>query len=51
MRSYTIFTKDELWNMLDGEEVVSVDKDGKRHIYISEEGFDNLKYRCEEDDE
>lgn len=50
MRVYTIFTKDELWDMLDGKEVVSVDKDGARHVYVSEEGFDKLKYPYDEDD-
>ena len=50
MRVYTIFTKDELWDMLDGKEVVSVDKDGVRHVYVSEERFDHLKYSYDEDD-
>lgn len=50
MKTYTIFTKDELWDMLDGKEVVAVDKDGTRHVYISEEGYDNLKYSDDEED-
>lgn len=37
----TVFTKRDLSDMLDGKKIVSVDKDGVRHIYVSEEGFDN----------
>ena len=49
MKTYTIFTQDELWDMLDGKEVVSVDTDGTRHVYISEKGYNNLKYSFDED--
>lgn len=37
----TVFTKRELSDMLDGKKIVSVDKDGVRRFYVSEEGFDN----------
>jgi uncharacterized protein YdeI (BOF family) len=50
MKKYTIFTKDELWEMLDGKEVVFKDKCGTCHVYISEERFDNLKYADDEGD-
>lgn len=49
MKKYTIFTKDELWEMLDGKTVVCRDKDGTCHVYISEERFDNLKYADDEE--
>lgn len=49
MTKYTVFTKDELWDMLDGKEVVFKDKCGTCHVYISEKGFDNLKYADDEE--
>lgn len=51
MKKYTIFTKDELWDMLDGKAVVSRDHDGTAHIYVSEEGYDELKYSSDEGEE
>lgn len=51
MRRYTIFTKDELWDMLDGKKVVSSDKDGTVHVYISEEGFVYSRYSDEENED
>lgn len=49
MKRYTIFTKDELWDMLDGKAVIVTDNGNVQHIYVSEEGYDNLKYADDED--
>lgn len=49
MKKYTIFTKDELWDMLDGKKIVTTNKDGVSHVYISEEGYENLRYSDNED--
>ena len=49
MKTYTIFTKDELWDMLDGKAVVSYDNNGTQHVYLTEEGYDNLRYGDGED--
>ena len=44
MERYTIFTKDELWDMLDGKAIVTKSPDGINHTYVSTEGYDNLRY-------
>lgn len=50
MKVYNVFTKDELYAMLDGKQVIMKNTDGSDIICVSEEGLRNIMFFLDEEE-